>query len=162
MTALRFSIRFVSSYLILLLLLVAVEPTQLSSMIIKATARTSAWTLRLIDARAEAIGPSVASSGGDIQIIYECTVVFPLAVFVSAVVAFPAPWRLRTKGLLLGSLVLLVVNHIRIVSLIWVANTLPSYFETIHLVAWPSVLVSVIILTWLTWVFHAHTREAIR
>ena len=56
------------------------------------TAQMTAWALRLLGAEAQANGRLVSSSVFSVEIIWECTAVFPIAVFVAAVLAYPCSW----------------------------------------------------------------------
>src|SRR5688572_24465135 len=140
---LAFCLRFLALYAVSLVVLVWLEPTAFGSLLIRATARASAWALWPIDPQAYAHGALVVSRFGPTEIIYECTAVFPIMIFASAVLAFPVAWRARVRGLVIGTIGLLAINEVRILTLIWITGSLRDAFETVHLVVWPAVLILV-------------------
>jgi hypothetical protein len=67
-------------------------------------AHVSAATLRLLGAEAEVHGTVIASSLGTLEIIRECTGVYPTALFIAAVVAYPCSCAKKAGGVLVGIL----------------------------------------------------------
>ena len=59
-------------------------------------------------------------------------------LFVSAIVALPAPWRRKFVALGAGVAILAAVNLTRICSLYYVGLYAPAAFDAIHLEVWPS------------------------
>jgi exosortase/archaeosortase family protein len=78
-------------------------------------------------------------SSGDFSIVVRrgCDAVEPAALFASAVLAFPAPWAKKAVGIIAGTLVLLAINSLRIVSLFWVGIVARPIFAKVHLEIWP-------------------------
>ena len=116
-----------------------------------ATAEVTAWVLRLLGAEARTSGTLVSSSIYSIEIIWECTALFPIAVFVSAVLAYPCGWIAKAIGVLLGVPFLLAVNILRLVSLCYIGRSYPQLFESAHLLVWQSLFVFVTALAWIVW-----------
>ena len=56
-------------------------------------AAVSAWIMSVMGYEGEAQGTIILSSIGSLAIIRECTGVYPSAMYVSAVLAFPCNWR---------------------------------------------------------------------
>jgi archaeosortase B (VPXXXP-CTERM-specific) len=123
------------------------------------TARLTAWSLALTGVPARAEGRVVTSSLVGLEIIRECTAVYPLLIYTSAVLAFPARWRMRLAGLALGWPALLVVNQMRLVSLCWIAWLAPEHFESAHLLVWQSLIAAATVLAFLLWVTRALRAE---
>jgi exosortase H (IPTLxxWG-CTERM-specific) len=83
-----------------------------------------------------------------------CDAVEPAALFVSAVLAFPAPWKKKAVGIVAGSLVLLAVNILRIVSLFWIGIVARPLFAKIHLEIWPLLFILAafaLCAAWIRW-----------
>jgi exosortase/archaeosortase family protein len=154
-----FCLKFGAIYALSLAALVLLERTVAGPWLIHTTARTCAWSLRLVDAQARVQDAFVYSRLGEMEVIYECTALFPVSVFVSAVLAFPASWASRATGILGGSAAITLLNHARLLSLLWISTAHPSRFDTAHLVVWPALLISAVILTWLAWVRKVLRRE---
>jgi exosortase/archaeosortase family protein len=70
-------------------------------------------------------------------------------LFVSAVAAWPGPWRARLVGALAGVALLAAVNIARICSLYYVGLHFPSSFTAVHLEIWPIAIVVVAIAAFL-------------
>lgn len=87
-----------------------------------------------------------------------CNGVETMLIFLSAVLAFPAPWVARLVGLALGILAIQVVNLIRVVALFLTGAYLPSFFDSSHTVLWQSIVILCGVLLWIFW---AH-RFAVR
>ena len=115
------------------------------------TAQMTAWALRLLGAEAQANGKLVSSSIFSVEIIWECTAVFPIAVFVAAVLAYPCSWASKAFGVLAGVPLLIGVNLVRLVSLCYIGRAYPAAFETAHLLVWQSLFVFVTTLAWIVW-----------
>jgi exosortase/archaeosortase family protein len=71
------------------------------------------------------------------------------------VLAFPAPWRRRIAGLVLGFAAIQLVNLVRVVSLFWIGAHRPALFSSSHTVLWQSIVVLCGVLLFLAWA----TRE---
>jgi exosortase H (IPTLxxWG-CTERM-specific) len=70
----------------------------------------------------------------------------------AAMLAFPAPWREKLKGLLIGSLVLHAVNLFRIASLFYIGQHSPAIFEFTHLYVWEGLIIMVTLVIFWNWV----------
>lgn len=116
------------------------------------TARMMAGLLRLIGAEANTHGVYVNSSVCYFKIIGECTAYYPMAIYIAAVTAFPAPWLRKLVGVVLGLPVLLLINQGRLISLCYITESHPDLFEMIHIVIWQSVIILVTVLLWVLWV----------
>ena len=76
-----------------------------------------------------------------LEIVKACDAMEVNILFVSAVVAFPAPWLRKLAALGGGLIALLALNVLRIVSLYYIGVGSPDWFEPMHLDVWPLVLV---------------------
>ena len=56
-------------------------------------------------------------TGGGIQIVAGCNGVEAVLILVSAVLAFPAPWKHKLIGIVLGFVAIQALNLVRIISL---------------------------------------------
>ena len=114
------------------------------------TAKSAAWTLWLLGANGRAHADVVESSFSTIRILSECTALYPVVIFLSAVVASPASWTHKLVGVL-GVPILAVINLLRIVSLCYVDRWFPRAMDTAHFVVWQSLMVFFTVLLWLLW-----------
>jgi exosortase H (IPTLxxWG-CTERM-specific) len=121
-----------------------------------AIARVSAGVLNVLGERVTVSGTEIRSGVFAVQIENGCNGVETALLFGSAVLAFPASWRRRLIGLLLGFLVIELVNLVRVVTLFWVGAHRPAFFSASHTVLWQSVVVLCGVLLFLLWA----SREA--
>jgi exosortase H (IPTLxxWG-CTERM-specific) len=70
----------------------------------------------------------------------------------AAILAFPAPWREKVKGLLIGTLLLHGVNLIRIASLFYIGQHSPGMFEFTHLYVWEGLIMLITLVIFWNWV----------
>lgn len=117
-----------------------------------ATARASGWILGWLGLGGEVVGSRVFSKAFPVDIIFECTAVYPMAMFTAAVLAFPAGWRAQALGLLLGLPALAAINLVRVVSLVWLGHVHPAWFGAAHLLVWQSLIIVCTVLVWIAWV----------
>jgi exosortase/archaeosortase family protein len=125
------------------------------------TAEVTAWFLSVLGVDGRANDRIVWSSICSFEIIGECTAYYPCAIFISAVVAFPARWTRKAIGVGVGLPTLLLINQIRLVSLCYIQHWIPEYFETLHILVWQSLIVVLTVVLWLVWALTlAGSREA--
>lgn len=80
-----------------------------------------------------------------------CDAIEPSALFLSGVLAFPSSWVKKLPGMLIGTLCLMVLNLLRIVSLYYVGVYMPRVFETAHVSVWQAMFIFLAILFWVLW-----------
>ncbi len=118
----------------------------------QATASMLAGALWLLGAGGQTVGTVVTSKIFSAEIITECTAIFPIMIFLAAVIAYPSGWKKKLWGILLGVPAILFVNLIRLVTLFYIGYWFPSVFETAHLLVWQSLIIFFAVLFWLIWV----------
>lgn len=116
------------------------------------TARLTAMSLSLLGASARAEGPSVQSSVLSFEVIGECTGIYPILIYASAVLAFPVRWRYKLAGLAAGIPCLVLVNLVRLTSLCYIGRWWPEKLDVAHIVVWQSLIIFFTILAWFVWV----------
>jgi exosortase/archaeosortase family protein len=111
--------------------------------------------LNLLSFRTELNKTMISSADFSIVVRRGCDGIEPAALFVSAVLAFPAPWAKKAAGIVLGTLVLLLLNIVRIVSLFWIGVVARPLFAKMHLEIWPLLFILAAIAlcaAWIRWV----------
>lgn len=84
-----------------------------------------------------------------------CDAVEPTGLFIAGVIASPIAWRLKVPGILLGTLLLIVSNVIRIVILFYVGIHYPKAFDMMHRDVSQNGFILLVVLTWVTWALWA-------
>jgi len=127
--------------------------------LIEWTAWGTAAILDGIGANGRVDGTIVTSDLFAVEIILECTGIFPTLMFVAAVLAYPCAWRAKLAGVGLGVPAMLLLNQIRLVSLCFIGHWAPAVFSTAHLLVWQSLMIFLTVLLWSLWaVSFAGTR----
>ncbi len=114
-------------------------------------AHASAAVLNLLGERVTVAGTEIRASAFGVDIENGCNGVETALLFCAAVLAFPASWRARGLGLLLGFLAIQAINLIRVVSLFWIGRHHPALFSSAHTVIWQSAVVLAGVLLFLLW-----------
>ena len=114
-------------------------------------AAVSGFVLNLLSLKATTSGTVLQVEGFAARIDDVCTGIFVVAIYLSAVLAYPSRVTEKLKGLLLGVSVILFLNLIRVVSLMYIGHYFPSFFETAHLLIWQSLVIFSALLVWIYW-----------
>jgi len=116
-----------------------------------AFASVGALALNLLSQKATVSGTLLSVEGFSAKIDDVCTGIFVVAIYLSAVLAYPSRPMEKLKGLVLGASAILILNLIRVVSLMYIGRYLPNFFETAHLLVWQSLVIFSAFLAWLYW-----------
>lgn len=106
-------------------------------------------------------GAILRSPGGfAVEMRDGCNAVNVTILLWSAVLAFPAPWRMKVMGVIAGSLVIQVLNILRFISLFYIGQYSTTWFEFAHGYLWESLLVlDTMVVFWL-WVNRVNRAAA--
>ncbi|GAA0707716.1 exosortase H [Dokdonella soli] len=121
-----------------------------------AIAKVCVWIVDVFDPHVIAQGKVLQSTSGDFAISIErgCNGVEAVIILISAMLAFPAPWKHKLAGIGLGFLAIQVLNLVRIISLFYLGQWNRVWFEWFHLYLWQALIVLdalVVFLVWLRW-----------
>ena len=128
---------------------------------LRLNADVSAKILALVGQDAASSETTVFSTRFAMEIKRGCDAIEPSAIFVAAVIAFPAPLRRKVVGMLAGALCLAVINVIRIVTLFVVGVYFPKVFHVIHVDAWQALFIVLTLFLWVVWARWAIPRTAV-
>lgn len=124
-------------------------------------AKASVAIMNVFGEDASAMDTTISSKRYSVNIAHGCDAIEPIALFVAAVLAFPAPIRSKLPGLLIGTLVLTVMNLVRIISLFYVGIYWNAAFETMHVDVWQPAFIVLSLFFWVVWALWA-TRPGAR
>lgn len=124
---------------------------------LKANAFVSGGLLNLVGEEVTVSGKAItAPDGRSIQVERGCDAIEPSALFVSAVLASPVPLLSRLGAAAAGTLALMVLNLIRVVSLFLVRiHFSREVFDTMHLDVWQALFIFLAIVFWAMWASRA-------
>ncbi len=118
-------------------------------------ARVSAAILKALGEEVTVTGRSITAARAALVIERGCDAIHPSLLFVSAVLAVPAPWVRKLWGILAGIAVLALTNLARIVTLFYVQVFYPVAFEVVHIEVWQALFIGWTMALWVSWALWA-------
>jgi exosortase H (IPTLxxWG-CTERM-specific) len=117
-------------------------------------AKTCSSLVTLFDVSAAAQGKVLYNSvtGFGVSIEPGCNGVEAMIVLISAMLAFPAPWRHRLIGLGVGFVAIQGLNIVRVISLFYLGQWNTRVFEFAHEFLWQGLIMLDVLVVWLIWV----------
>jgi len=130
-------------------ILVAVDTINTS--VAAVTARAAGLVLNLFGTRAQVSGTIIYSQDFGMRIIAQCTGVFTMAIFLSAVLAYPCRLKEKAIGMAMGTPAIFLINVIRVVSLFYIGLYFPDFLDAAHYVFWQCLMILSAVVLWLFW-----------
>jgi len=96
-------------------------------------------------------GASISSPAFSVTVDPGCDGIEPIALFACAVLAFPAPFLRKVPGVIAGTLVLAILNFVRVVSLFLIGVYFPKTFYFMHLDVWQAMFILFAVIFWIIW-----------
>jgi exosortase H (IPTLxxWG-CTERM-specific) len=157
--------RFILLFLVLLAALFVAELTRPVDVHViepftSLVARVSQALVASVDADVIAQGKilrSTRAGGFAISIERGCNGVEAVIIVIAAMLAFPAPWKHKLVGIVLGFFAIQGLNLVRIVSLFYLGQWNRTWFDWFHLYLWQALIVLdalVVFLVWLRYLPH--------
>jgi len=123
-------------------------------------AKLSGGALNLLGQQVVTMDTTIRGAQFAVDIRNGCNAVEAVAFLAAAILAFEAPLWLRVAGAIAGSILLELLNVIRIVSLYLLGRYHRDLFDMFHLAVWQTVMFGVAVLIFLVWTSRA-TRHAV-
>ena len=119
-----------------------------------AIAQVSAGVLQLFDSTVQAQGIVLSNSetGAAVSIQPGCNGVEAMIVVMAAIIATPASWKSKGIGIGVSFLAIQVLNVVRIISLFYLLQWNPVWFEWAHLYLWQALIMLDGLIVYLLWV----------
>ncbi|MCB1777175.1 MAG: exosortase H [Candidatus Competibacteraceae bacterium] len=119
-----------------------------------AIAKVSAIVLQAFDSTVQAEGIVLhnVQTGAAISIQPGCNGVEAMICVIAAVVATPASWQYKLAGIGLGFAAIQALNLLRIISLFYLLQWNPAWFEWAHLYLWQALIMLDGFIVYLFWV----------
>jgi exosortase H (IPTLxxWG-CTERM-specific) len=117
-------------------------------------AKISAAVLQAFDSTVQAQGIVLRNieTGAAVSIEPGCNGVEAMIVVIAAIAATPASWKQKLIGLGLGFLAIQALNVVRIISLFYLLQWNPVWFEWAHLYLWQALIMLDGLIVYLLWV----------
>lgn len=156
------TIRVVGTFVVSIFLafsLLTYEPVVSRFDIAFGLAQLSAWASWLLLEGVGAIvgfpviieGTNLASGAFRVDVAPACSGAVPSMIYLAAVFAYPASWRAKLIGSLLGLAIITSVNLVRVVALFLIGLFAEQYFHDTHVYVAQGLVVAVAVSTWLFW-----------
>ena len=129
-----------------------------------AVAALSTWLIKWFDPGVITHGNVIRdqSSGFAVAIEAGCNGVEATIVLVAAMLAMPAPWRLKLLGIGLGFLAVQAMNLLRIITLFYLGQWNDTVFEWAHLYVWQALIMLDVLIVFIIWLRYLPTRKVAR
>jgi exosortase H (IPTLxxWG-CTERM-specific) len=134
-------------------LLIAWKPVNDNAIVpfTRGVATVSGSVLRAIGEQVAVSGTVISSAKFGVNINNGCNGVEAMLILLACIVAFPASWKSRLAGLLLGAVVVQLLNAVRIVTLYLLGAYHPRLFDLFHTAVWQIVIILAAIGFFLVW-----------
>lgn len=90
-------------------------------------------------------------SGRGVSIEAGCNGVEACIMLIAAVVAYPATWRSKLRGVVAGAFAIQALNVVRIISLFYLVQINAAAFNFAHLYLWQALIMLDVLVVWLVW-----------
>ena len=161
--------RFVLLFVAILVALFAAEltpPVQRALVVpwTEALVRISAGLLTLFDGNVVAFGKVLQSTTNGFAVSVEagCNGIEAAIVLIAGMLAFPAPWKHRAIGILVGLIAVQALNVVRVMSLFYIGQWSFKAFEWAHLYLWQALIMLDVLIVWLIWIRTVPSQEGTR
>jgi exosortase H (IPTLxxWG-CTERM-specific) len=151
-------IRFFVLFTVLLVGLFTLEILQTAEMYVilpftSFVADVSAWLIQLFDDNVMSISNIIRdkTTGFGVRIERGCNGVEALIILFAAIFAFPAPFKNKIIGFVIGFFAIQLLNLVRIVSLFYLGQWNQVAFEWFHLYLWQALIILDALVVWLVW-----------
>ena len=116
-------------------------------------AKVSVNLVTLFDDRVVAAGKVIRSldNGFAVSIEAGCNGVEAMIVLAAAIFAFPAPWKRKLAGFVIGTIAIQALNIVRIISLFYIGQWNMKVFEWAHLYIWQALIMLDVLIVFLLW-----------
>ena len=101
---------------------------------------------------------SISSPRYSVEVQHGCNALLPTALFVSAALASPVAFALKIPGIVIGTIALMLMNLVRIVSMFYLGIYMPKSFNMMHAHVWPGIFICFSLLLWIAWAVWARER----
>jgi exosortase H (IPTLxxWG-CTERM-specific) len=113
--------------------------------------RVSHGLIRIFGGSANVQGAILRAPGGfAVEMKDGCNGINVAILLWAAILAFPAPWRMRVLGLLAGTAAIQILNMVRFISLFYIGQYSTNWFEFAHGYLWETLLIlDTMVVFWL-------------
>ncbi len=113
----------------------------------------SVWIVQVFDDNVVATGNVLRDSvsGFGVRIERGCNGLEAVIILFAAIFAFPAPFKNKMIGFVIGFFAIQLLNLVRIISLYYLGQWNYTAFEWFHLYLWQALIILDALVVWLIW-----------
>jgi len=113
----------------------------------------SVWLVKVFDENVIAMGNVIRdkATGFGVRIERGCNGLEAVIILFSAIFAFPAPFKNKLIGFVIGFFAIQLLNLVRIISLFYLGQWNYTAFEWFHLYLWQALIILDALVVWLIW-----------
>ncbi len=113
----------------------------------------SVWIVTMFDDNVIATGNVIRDSvnGFGVSIERGCNGLEAVIILFAAIFAFPAPFKNKIIGFVIGFFAIQLLNLVRIISLFYLGQWNFAVFEWFHLYLWQALIILDALVVWLIW-----------
>ena len=153
--------RFVAYFVVFeVLVILAYTRTPLGMSLSLLTARWAAALIGATGVPATLSGITIEIPNRVLGIGWDCTAIYIVAMFAALLLAYPIKWSMRLLGVLIGTIVILIANLLRLVLVAHISVWAPSIFGFAHDVLFQVGMVLVAAAMWVAWLSFARRHVA--
>jgi len=115
--------------------------------------------LRVFGVNTSVVGNILSFNKSMLNIGPECTNLACLMVYFAGVIAYPTSLKNRGLGLLYGTVILYLVNIVRLGLLAIAEKAGGNVFDFIHRFLWPTLFIIFGVIVWVWWIDHVARRK---
>lgn len=135
--------------------LYVVEPVQIHFVtpFTAGIAKVCSWLTQLFDPDVISRGKILQSraNGWAVSIEPGCNGIEALIILFAAIFAFPAPFKHKVIGFVIGFFAIQGLNLVRITSLFYLGQWNKTWFDWFHLYLWQALIILDALVVWLIW-----------
>jgi len=124
--------------------------------LLKINAQIANYLLILIGVDSEVTGTTISVDKFSMNVVNGCDATDAVMIFLAVVLAFPARWKDKLTGSIIGTFFLLSINVLRVFILFLVGVFYPAWFEIMHIeiLQFFFILLAIICFAiWIKWTF---------
>ncbi len=125
----------------------------------RALALAGSFIAHLTGSHSPLVDSTIQANTFTIEINFECTGVYVVLILFTFLLAYPASWKARLTGALVGAVGLTLVNILRIAFLIRIAELAPNFFDYFHEYVWQGLFLVLVIVYAMSWVEHLNAQQ---
>jgi len=153
--------RFLITYIVLMgavFFVLSFEPLKqvldINGFYTQAIVKTTALLLRPFGLVRGVDGSIIHLSGISLDIKFGCNGLEAFLIYLVGIISFPAGWKAKAWGLILGFLIIQILNVLRIVALGYFGVHMTNYFYIFHIYVAQGIMIAVAFLLFIVWLHH--------